>query len=280
MNPVIVTGMGYSGVTHLWWILAHDPLVRNKFPEPLHPELPKQFQQEEHFRDYARKKQIYTYWDPSFALSEPWLVPGMRYPGLKHYLQYIFRGRTLVESHRLNLRTEWILSNFRSVRVIYMLRDPRAIAFLCTRGTARWNFKPEFRQCMERPAYQEVFTRFYDSDLLHQVFILWKAYTEYQLQTVHDRHLIVRYEDLCLKTSETLNSIYSFLKRTTPLPVKFSALIGPTKADKRWKERTHILDLTAWREIDQSTWNSIIDKTETRGVMTKMGYLCDQDRFL
>jgi len=239
MTPIVVAGMEGSGTTHLWWILSHDPLIRNRFCEPLHPDLPHQIQKYDHYKDYARKRQIYTFWDSAFSWHKPCLKKGDTYPELKLYLRYILRGRTIVKTNHMNLRLAWLHSNFRGVKIIYLVRDPRAVAIESWLGV--------------QPSIE-----------------LWKIIIEYVTE-IHDKNFqIIRYEDLCLDTSGTLEKIYEFLGRKVPYEVRTFSAIGHGGED--WSSRTSILSITSWRETPDIVWKDSIQKAGVGELMAEFGY--------
>ena len=239
MSPIVVAGMAGSGTTHLWWVLSHDPLVRNRFCEPLDPDLPHQIQKLDHYKDYARKRQIYRFWDPVFSWNKPVLNMGDTYPELKQYLKYILRGRTLVKTNSMNLRLAWLRSNFRGIKIIYLVRDPRAVA-----STHQFGILPSIE--------------------------LWKINIEYVMKIYDTNFKLIRYEDLCLDINGTLKSIYEFLGRKPPYGVQVFAAIGRGAQD--WSSRTSIGTLTEWKKTLGVDWKNVVCDADISELMHQFGY--------
>jgi len=263
MSPIMVTGMSGSGTTHLWWILSHDPLVRNKFCEPLHPKLPYQIQKLDHYHDYARKRQLYRFWDSAYSLRNLCLNKGDRYPELKQYLKYILRGRTLVQTTKMNLRIAWLQSNFRGLKILYLVRDPRAVTLSLKDPLGLY-----MNLCSTK--YSSYLFQFERASEVIKTFLLWKIHIEYALEISSEHFQLIRYEDLCLKTHDTLENIYRFLGRKVPYGVRTFSAIGTGTSD--WSSRTNISTLTSWRTLPDEIWKEAIMNTGTSVLMQHFSY--------
>ena len=292
----------------MWRILSADPCVKVYLPEPLHPQLPTEIEQQKHYHVYRDYPGALQAWSPSFHRDKIRLAPADQYPELEQYLSHFVHDGALIKFVRMTLRTGWLLDMFPDAFLINVVRDPRAVCYsylkylrriapqgliqkirnkLAAKGRATapsfdstpywaaeyfdlFRHVPRWRDYMDSLSHEPAYTK---------VLALWRVNVEQSLDDLNcfggDRSTTILYEQLVTEPTKTLTAIYEMMGSYVPLEVLREGR-GETVHDiggkKKWQRNISKRWLDEWRQVDSSVWREGLAQAELEPLMERLGY--------
>lgn len=274
LSPIVVTGSGRSGTTWLLDILGHDRSVRPIF-EPLHfKNVPntrhlwglylradESHQELESFLQKVFYHRADRAWFSWMTCRVDWDTPLWKRPrayrnGLKYWRPYA--ARRAIKFIKASLMLPWLQQRFPS-KMIYITRHPCAV--LSSRQEMGWGGNPlrflEQQHLAEdfldehRPWLEQA-----EGSLFKKLTLVWCIENLVPQRQIHSGELDVHwttYEDLVLKTEETLHHILEFIDFH---PANRNAIVSQA-----------IASLGAAKEERLSKWKAHLDSDQIRFIM-------------
>lgn len=291
MEPVVINGMFRSGTTLLWRILAADPRLKHVFCEPLHPDLPRQIERFDHYKEYEEFPQAMKKWSPQFHHDKIRLKSSDKYDTLEAYLNEIMRDGALIKFCRMNLRLGWLLAQLSPVIVINMVRDPRAVVYSHLKRSEKpiharrvnWNnwFSADYFDLYSQVPEWSDYLRSKKRKLPYmKIMALWRVNVEQSirdLQSSNGRSWInVRYEDLISQPVVTMERIYALWGEEPPSVVIENARGEATHdlgGHKKWQDPVNSKWISEWQAVDSSIWQEGCKAAGIELTMRWFGYI-------
>lgn len=312
-SPLLVNGMFRSGTTLLWRILLTDPGFTDFFCEPLHPRLPRQIIKYQHYRNYTEYPDLLKNWNPEFARKKLFLRANENYENLGSYLKKLFGNNYLIKSVRLMTRTDWMLHNFTKLKVVNIVRDPRAVCFSYFKKCYQpslfdkairllspfksdnclpintQNVNLNIYQCQEYLSQLVDFTQRMNKDIFinelqpfEKILLLWKANIKEMLDGFESNDQnphILKYEDLCSEPAKTIRKLYEDLNRELPTRTLQEAegkKIYDLNGHKKWQSEISDEWIHEWkRRTKPEKMNNSLNKLNMLDLLDQFNYqLC------
>jgi len=307
--PLLITAMFRSGTALLTRILSADAGFRETFWEPLHPELPEQTQLYDHYRNYVNHSEILDHWKNRFHDTPLLLSTSDREESLRSYLSLIFQNNILAKTVRGQLRIGWILHHFPQLRVIHLVRDPRAVSY----SYVKQGYQPTFWQMVKRyipflsneiqPDSKRVSLDIYETktylNTLQNVdrwtsylnnlkgsppyitfLALWNILNKECQERLENgeisRWTTIQYENLCKRPVETLRNVYQLIDAEIPEMVRKNATgeaVNQMGGHKKWQTKISTKWMNEWkRRTDRTLWQRGVKKAQLEPTMKSFGY--------
>ena len=281
---IAVIGLPRSGTSILWDLLRCAPQFKKCYMEPLHPEMLDEIVSKPWYLDL---KEVWSELIPFYyqVVHETpfYLSTNDEALELYKYLKPILQEGTLTKFIRMSFRFKWLLKNYPSLKVIYILRDPRAICYstmLYSKDIANSTaddfdhfshagYMSQFRALRGRwgdsvddsePMYVKVF------------YVLGKAFEELYSIEKHSRIHILYYEDLVTQTEEELERIFLFFNHRVPSKVIDRISVAGNFEDAHWNLPLYSDSKDRFREVDDNVWLTGAARAGVAELFNKFGY--------
>lgn len=311
-EPIIITGMFRSGTTLLWRVVSADPFVKEYFPEPLHPQLPREIQLHRHYRVYEKCPSAMRRWSSSFHKEKFCLTPGDAFPELRDYLKELVHCGALIKFVRMTCRIGWLLDNFRDAYVINIVRDPRAVCYSYLKKASPVGFLQKVKMKTFRmfyPTYFDIGSRnlswnsYWASEYFQllqdspswgkyiynlraeapyvKILALWRVNVQQSIDDLNlrsfgeGRCVTIRYEDLCLNPNEVIGKVYEGLNSNAPEEVLKEArgeTVHDLGGEKKWQRNISVKWLDEWKKVNHKIWEEGVKKADIAFLMRHLGY--------
>ena len=230
MRPVIITGMGSSGTTHLWGVLSQDPKFNSCYCEPLHPNLPNEVEKD-HYKAYT--PELLGLHLPYFGEED------FVNDGLHNYISVLLSPGSLTKFIRLSKRMEWFCKKFPYVFIIVMVRDPRSVCVSL------------FEHANKELTIEGAAT----------TLALWKHNMEVTFRALDkslNPYTVVHYEDFCVFSEVCVDFIYRSLGRDIPIEVTTAYKEGFWGRFLKWQEPTNTNKVGAYEKLGDDFWKKAL----------------------
>src|SRR6056297_1045439 len=128
-NSLVISGMFRSGTTLIWRYLSADPNYKTYFCEPLHSNLIYEIKNHKHYSYFKEYPEAINNYSDNFWIKNYRLFNNEKDNHLYKYLIELMFPGSLIKFTRMNLRLNWLLTNFPETKIINVVRDPRAVAY-------------------------------------------------------------------------------------------------------------------------------------------------------